>query len=85
MMVAPYSIMTFTDESGLYKVPINSEGQTIEISLEDRDGDPIIPQTPPYLIISIQSFSDPAREALEQQRELVKLQKLQVLMNAPPA
>lgn len=70
----------FMDGSGLFKVPLNTEGQLIQINLEDRDGDRIIPNSPPYLVLSIQSFIDVNKEALTQQREMVKLQRLQLLL-----
>lgn len=71
----------FMDGSGIFKVPLSSEGQMIQINLEDRDGDRIIPNSPPYLVLSIQSFVDTNKEAINQQREMVKLQRLQLLLS----
>jgi len=70
----------FMDGSGIFKVSLNTEGQLIQINLEDRDGDRIIPNTAPYLVLSIQSFIDTNKESLTQQREMVKLQRLQLLL-----
>ena len=71
----------FMDGSGIFKVPLSSEGQMIQINLEDRDGDRIVPNSPPYLVLSIQSFVDTNKEAINQQREMVKLQRLQLLLS----
>lgn len=80
MDVPPYSHKIWRDIGGFYYSYIEKTVPSIRFWFEDVDGNKIVPQTSPFLVIAIETYEDDTGELLTTQREALKLQKYALLL-----
>lgn len=80
MDVPPYSHKIWRDFGGFYYSYITPTTKSIRFWFENTDGVPITPQTPPFLVMAIETYQDDSGELLSTQQEALRLQKFAMLM-----
>lgn len=80
MDVPPYSHKVWRDMGGFYYSYIQKTTQSVRFWFEDVDGNKIVPQTPPFLVIAVETYKDDSGELLSTQQEALRLQKFALLV-----
>ena len=80
MDVPPYSHKVWRDMGGFYYSYIQKTTQSVRFWFEDVDGNKIVPQTPPFLVVAVETYKDDSGELLSTQQEALRLQKFALLV-----
>lgn len=81
MNVPVYSHKVWIDDQAMYYADVTNENRDITMTLTDTSGVLIIPQTPPYFVIGIDTLANHQREMVDLQKESVKLQRYNLILS----
>lgn len=85
MDVPPYSHKIWRDLGGFYYSYVQPTTKSIRFWFENVDGQYLVPQTSPFLVIAVETYQDDSGQLLTTQQESLRLQKFSLLMNAQKA
>lgn len=81
MNVPVYSHKVWIDDNALYFADVTNENRDLTLTITDTHGMIIEPQSSPYFVIGIDTLANYQSEQSELQRELVKLQKYNLILS----
>lgn len=75
-----YSHKVWIDDNALYFADVTNENRDLTLTMTDINGVLIEPQTPPYFVVGIDTMVNYQSEQTDLQKELVKLQKYNLIL-----
>lgn len=67
-----------------YTAEITDQNMMVQFEMLDMDDNPIIPQTPPTFVFSVESYRDDEKQILDTQQEILKLARYDMLLKNQP-